>query len=92
MNLKSAKAKAKTPNKECPDFSWVAWDVAQQATGAKHKWFIEPASAEWTGQKIRRIKTQKEYVICDVFGEMHVEIERDAKTTIHTAPFLRKRY
>jgi hypothetical protein len=85
--------KAKTPKKQKRDAPQIAWDVVQQATGgAKRDWFIEPASPKWTGRKIRNKKSQKEYVIGDVFGEMHVEIERDARTTIHNAANLRESY
>jgi hypothetical protein len=70
-------------------------DAVQQVTVAtteERNWFTAPASATWTGRKIRHKKTQKEYAIGDVFGEMHVEIEKDAKTTIHSAALLRQRY
>ena len=63
-----------------------------KALAAERNWLTEPASPKWTGRKIRHKKTQKEYVICDVFGEMHVEIEKDAQTTIHNAASLRQRY
>jgi hypothetical protein len=59
---------------------------------AEGNWFTEPASPKWTGRKIRNKKSNKEYVIRDVFGEMHIEIENAAKTTIHNAAFLRLRY
>ena len=94
--LKALKAKAtpKTPKRERRDFSQIAWDVVQQAgaTTAERDWLTEPASTKWTGRKIRNKKTHKDYVICDVFGEMHVEIEKNAKTTIHNAASLRKCY
>ena len=87
--LETLKAKVKRAKTQ------IAFDVVQQvsgATSAKGSWFTAPASTTWTGRRIRNKKTQKEYVIGDVFGEMHVEIEKDAKTTIHGASSLRLRY
>jgi len=66
--------------------------AARAETGEKPSWLSEPASINWRGRKIKSTKTGKEYVIGDVFGEMHVEIEKDAKTTIHNAANLRESY
>ncbi|HWN94091.1 MAG TPA: hypothetical protein VNT99_03585 [Methylomirabilota bacterium] len=59
---------------------------------AERNWLTEPASPKWTGRKIRNKKSQKEYVIRDVFGEMHIKIENAAETTVHSAALLRLRY
>jgi hypothetical protein len=87
-----AKVKAKTPKKERRDSSQIAWGVVQHVTGAERNWLLEPASQNWKGRKIRNKGTQKEYVIGDVFGEQHVEMDRDAITTIHNASALRESY
>jgi hypothetical protein len=72
---KPAKAKSKTPKRERRDFSQIALGVVQQATGEKSDWLSEPASPKSTGRKIKHKKTGKEYVIGDVFGERHVEMD-----------------
>jgi hypothetical protein len=80
---KSNKTKTKTPKKQVTD--------AQPETKGRD-WFSEPASPKWTGRRIKNMKTGKEYVIGDVFGERHVEMDRDGQTTIHNAANLRGNY
>ena len=91
-NLLARKADKKRPLSKLDESILKALQQATGATTAERNWLTEPASTKWTGRRIRNKKTQKEYVICDVFGEMHVEIEQDAKTTIHNAASLRQRY
>jgi hypothetical protein len=96
-NLKPPKPIPNTPKNARRYFPQVAGHAAQQATGtdratSEANWLSEPASAKWTGRKIKNKRTGKEYVIGDVFAQMHVEMQNDAKTTIHTAASLRTSY
>ena len=88
---KPAKPKAETLQRGRRDSS----QIVKQATGTelkKSNWLSEPASKTWTGRKIRHKTSGKEYVIGDVFGERHVEVDRYGKTTIHNAANLRESY
>jgi hypothetical protein len=96
-NLKPPKAIPNTTKNARRNFPPAAGHAAQQATGpdpatSQHSWLADPASPQWTGRKVRNKRTGKEYVIGDVFAQMHVEMENDAKTTIHTAASLRTSY
>ena len=96
-NQKPPKPIPNTPKNARRDFPPIARQAAQRATGtapttSEANWLSEPASAKWTGRKIKNKKTGREYVIGDVFAQMHVEMEHHAKTTIHTAASLRTSY